>query len=209
MFDPAPNRTLEAAVLLSAQPALVRQMRRNPLPEGVKDILAGLAAPAGAGNFEQHRDALEYWVQEVMLFPGAPPHRVLGVQPGAARQEMRENMKLLMIWLHPDANQNHWRSAFAHRVLEAWKDASTGGGTPVSPAPVASRSFARTGPTYRRRIARRGPVPTRKRHRGPVRLRTAIACALLVLAALGVYQFAGLSGADVGFSALTLGRSGP
>jgi hypothetical protein len=38
---------------------------------------------------------------------------------------MREHMRWLLKWLHPDKNQNEWESVFTERVLKAWRDAGT------------------------------------------------------------------------------------
>jgi hypothetical protein len=126
------NRALDAALALARNPGLAPNMRSLPLPTGIPLLLQVLADEAdGASVAEVYgldqrslRSAIEHYVQTVMLFAGAEPTRVLGVPPGATRAEMRTHLRWLMQWLHPDQNSAAWRSAFAGRVLAAWREAS-------------------------------------------------------------------------------------
>jgi hypothetical protein len=61
-----------------------------------------------------------------MLFRGAPAHRVLGVEPGAERSQIRRHMGYLMGWLHPDKDASTWRVVFARRVLDSWHQIEQG-----------------------------------------------------------------------------------
>jgi hypothetical protein len=38
---------------------------------------------------------------------------------------MREHLRWLMAWLHPDENRGDWESVYAERVLRAWREAGT------------------------------------------------------------------------------------
>jgi hypothetical protein len=62
----------------------------------------------------------EFYVLRVMLFRGASPRRILGVDSGAERSQVRRHMGYLMSWLHPDKGSSAWRAVFARRVLDAW-----------------------------------------------------------------------------------------
>jgi hypothetical protein len=139
-----PNLALDAALALARTPTLVRGMRERPLPSGVSTLLSIVADEPGAlaraardiGCEEGHlHAAVELYLQQVMLFPGAPAHRVMGVAAQADRGEGRRHLRLLMTWLHPDKNAAAWRSAFATRVLTAWREFSS--------APPVSRAMAR------------------------------------------------------------------
>jgi len=131
------NRALDAALALAANPLLAPNMRRQDLPPGIEVLLRALsgnpealAALVGMARISERKvlDALENYVQQVMLFNGAPPHRILGVATSASREDMRTHMRLLMIWLHPDRSGVEWRAAFSARVLSAWREAQLSGG---------------------------------------------------------------------------------
>jgi hypothetical protein len=145
-------------------------------------------------------------VQNVLLFNGAPPHRILGVNPGASREDMRTHMRLLMLWLHPDvAGADAWRTAFAPRVISAWRDVSGGAVDATRPAAPAALQVR---PAARRRVGAarqygsplawagqdRGPRPKLRGAgawgaRGRLR-RLAVASVIASLALAGAYFFA-------------------
>ena len=125
------NRALDAALALARNPGLATSMQGRPLPSGIPLLLqivadeadaAGGVAKAFKLDERSLRFAVEHYVQTVMLFAGAEPARVLGVEPGASRAQMRIHLRWLMRWLHPDHNPAAWRSAFADRVLTAWRE---------------------------------------------------------------------------------------
>ena len=154
------NRALDAALALARNPGLAASMRSRPLPSGIPLLLQILADEADvAGGVAQAfklderslRFAVEHYVQTVMLFAGAEPARVLGVEPGASRAQMRIHLRWLMRWLHPDHNPAAWRSAFAGRVLTAWREAS-------SPGAVERAAAGPSGEPSARKRARRRPV---------------------------------------------------
>ncbi len=67
------------------------------------------------------KDACAFYLQQILFTPDADCYRVLGVAPHASRKEMREHLRWLLKWLHPDANREEWESVFAERVLKAWR----------------------------------------------------------------------------------------
>ena len=152
------NRALDAALALARNPGLAASMRSRPLPSGIPLLLQILAdesevalsvAQALRVNERSLRFAVEHYVETVMLFSGAEPARVLGVTAGASRAEMRTHLRWLMRWLHPDHNPAAWRSAFAGRVLTAWREASSHEGVAK-----AFQGRARGGPSTWRRSGR-------------------------------------------------------
>ena len=160
------NRALDAALALARNPGLAASMRSRPLPSGIPLLLQILAdesevalsvAQALRVNERSLRFAVEHYVETVMLFAGAEPTRVLGVATDASRAEMRTHLRWLMRWLHPDHNPAAWRSAFAGRVLTAWREAS-------SPDAVAKAP---------QRRARGEPALEAERSAGPSRLSAA------------------------------------
>ena len=122
------NRALDAALALARDPTLAGVMRRQPLPAGVTALLEFVAGEAAStfepADGETIKAVAERYIQDVMLFPGAPSPRILGVNDGEDRALARAHLKLLMKWLHPDHSDDAWRSAFAGRVVGAWKELS-------------------------------------------------------------------------------------
>src|SRR5215207_6937820 len=163
------NRALDAALALARNPGLAASMRRRPLPAGIPLLLQILADESEVAlgeaqgfrlNERSLRFAVEHYVETVMLFAGAEPARVLGVAAGASRAEMRTHLRWLMRWLHPDHNPAAWRSAFASRVLTAWREASSHDGEAKAPQGRANgepHTWRRSGrprlPVYPLRLA--------------------------------------------------------
>ena len=130
-----PNHALESAMALWRAPRLARAMRSKRLPEGLSFLLRILSGERQALAEAQrltrlNEDAIisivEFYVLQVMLFRGAPPRRVLGVELGAERSQIRRHMAYLMGWLHPDKEANTWRVVFARRVLDSWHQIEKG-----------------------------------------------------------------------------------
>ena len=128
------RQALDLALELARMPTLAGAMRARPLPPDTLFVIR-----IAAGCLDASRDAVTMtglnplWIkeacalylQQILLASDADPHRVLGVQPGASRKEMREHLRWLLKWLHPDANQGEWESVYAERVLKAWRDPKT------------------------------------------------------------------------------------
>jgi hypothetical protein len=130
-----PNPALEAALALSRAPNIVRLLRRRPLPTGITSLLQMLAGDSHALNEATRQTGLdenevtaivELYILRAMLFRGAPPRRILGVEEDTERGQIRRHMGYLMGWLHPDKSGNTWRVAFSRRVLEAWRQIDMG-----------------------------------------------------------------------------------
>ncbi|MBG0809348.1 hypothetical protein IY145_08150 [Methylosinus sp. H3A] len=113
-------------------PPMAARAREQPLPDDVLEVIriaAGceetldLAARLFGRDKSYVKAAAEFYVQQMLFFPAADSHRILGVRPGASRDDMRKHMRWLMIWLHPDHAHAEWKTVFARRVLAAWRDA--------------------------------------------------------------------------------------
>ena len=120
---------------LRRAPRLAREMRAMRLPEGLTLLLRMLSGEREALVEAQRmtrldEDAIvsivESYVLQVMLFRGASSRRILGVEPGAERSQIRRHMGYLMSWLHPDRETSQWRVVFARRVLDSWHQIETG-----------------------------------------------------------------------------------
>jgi hypothetical protein len=125
---------LKLAIDVLHFPAQVRSLRSAPLPADVLDVVrvaAGdskaieRAADATGRSRELVREAAAFFVEQVLLYPGADSYRVLGATPDASHNELRRNMALLLRWLHPDGGRHGAHAVFASKVTEAWDHLKT------------------------------------------------------------------------------------
>jgi curved DNA-binding protein CbpA len=69
--------------------------------------------------------AAAFFIEQIMLVPGADSYRVLGSVPEASPAELRTNMALLMKWLHPDVGAAAQKELYVSLVTRAWEDVKT------------------------------------------------------------------------------------
>jgi hypothetical protein len=128
------SAALKLALGLLHVPWRVRLVRTQPLPEGVPLLLrvaAGddaseeAAAAATGRPREVVKQAATFFIEQVLLSPDADSYRMLGASPAASSSELRQNMALLMRWLHPDIAHKGDPSVFAARIAAAWNDLKT------------------------------------------------------------------------------------
>jgi DnaJ domain len=125
---------LKAAIALNLMPSRIRSLRDSPLPEGVA-VLLRIAAGDDAAEREAAealdrpaeavRAASVFYIEQLLLYPEADSYRVLGADPKAPTTELRQNMALLIRWLHPDKNPTDEQAVFVNRVNRAWDDLKT------------------------------------------------------------------------------------
>lgn len=125
---------LRLALDLHQVPWRVRLVREQPLPAGMLALLnvaagevdAEAAAAERLGRpGEAVRQAATFFIEQILLAPGADSYRVLGAGPAATSAELRRNMALLMRWLHPDVAREGEQAVFAARIAEAWNALKT------------------------------------------------------------------------------------
>jgi hypothetical protein len=142
-------RGIDLALDLARMPALAHSIETPPIPADVFEVMriaAGapevcqLAAQATGQPAAVLIEAARFYLQQVLLRPDADSYRVLGLPPGASHELARRHMRCLLQWLHPDVNRD-WDSAYAQRVLAAWREVSAD-----VPRPSNSRSHVPTGP---------------------------------------------------------------
>ncbi len=125
---------LSLAVAFHQAPARFPELMRGQgqLPEGV-DVLLRLA---GGGSVEEGlptppfisadelKSAALFFVEQVLLARDANHYRVLGVNPAASLEEIKEHHRLLMRLFHPDRKVElaEGREAIAARVNRAYNE---------------------------------------------------------------------------------------
>src|SRR5262245_38484345 len=127
---------LKLAIDLLHVPSRVRPMRSAALP---RDVLTLLEIAAGDAEVTRRasetsgrtqevvRNAAAFFIEQILLSPGADSYRVLGGNAQTSTSDLRRNMALLLRWLHPDMEHNGTgdRSVFASRITLAWEDLKT------------------------------------------------------------------------------------
>jgi hypothetical protein len=125
---------LKLAIYLMHFPSQVRSVRPAPLPDDVLILLrivagdeeaTNQAAESAGRSRDMVREAAAFFIEQVLLYPGADSYRVLGARPEVTYDELRRNMALLLRWLHPDLDRQGQRAVFAARVTRAWSDLKT------------------------------------------------------------------------------------
>jgi hypothetical protein len=125
---------LKVAIDLVHMPSRARSLKSRPLPDGVV-LLLRIAAGDEAATTDAVRlvgrsretiaQAAAFFIEQILLVPGADSYRVLGADETATPAELRRNMALLLRWLHPDLDRQGERSIYAGRVTRAWEDLKT------------------------------------------------------------------------------------
>jgi len=128
-----PLPAMELALRFFRDPAALRAwgMMSATLPEGAGEVirLAGAkeeslcaAAEVYQSDAVEIGEAARFFLQQVLLEPGADHYRVLGVSPDADNEQVRRQHRLLMRLFHPDrhAGKECWTDSYATRVNEAY-----------------------------------------------------------------------------------------
>ena len=125
-----PPRALSQALHLVSEPEFARTLRARPFPEDTGELLFILGnnprVEVADGRFDIAIEdvaffAAENYVMRVMFAPHATAYRVLGVNPGAPRSQIRRHMALLMLWLHSNCRADATRAQCSAKVLAAWQ----------------------------------------------------------------------------------------
>jgi hypothetical protein len=131
---------LAVALTMLDRPNSVKLAQVSRLPSGITfllEIAAGDSQSLGRASQITGRSeatlqrAAGFFIEQLLLQPGADNYRLLGCDRMSATSELRRNMALIMRWLHPDvtsnAASNHQfsRSVFANRITQAWETVKT------------------------------------------------------------------------------------
>lgn len=128
------SKVFDLVMGIFREPGLITELRERALPEDVSlviHIAAGEAATidhavATTGEpLDGLVEASVFFLQQILFAPTADSYRVLGVAADAPQEQLRENYRWLMKWLHPDRNQDGWEAVYADRVNVAWQDLKT------------------------------------------------------------------------------------
>jgi hypothetical protein len=122
---------LRVALDLARTPVLSRLAAGQSLPPGMIVLLriAGddaatideAAATTGEPP-ETIRHAVTQFLETVLFTPAADSYRLLGAERSATQAELRDHMRWLMKWLHPDRERSEWQSTLAMKISAAWDD---------------------------------------------------------------------------------------
>jgi hypothetical protein len=164
---------LEDAIGLLQLPSRARVLRDSELPKNLEPVLrivggdgqavaeAARAAALPEGTVEQ---AASFYIEQILLHPGADSYRVLGAAPDATTDELRRNMALLLRWLHPDREANSSRTIYVGRVTEAWNNLKTAERRAAydvrrKSAALGRSGSATSGTSMSEAVGRNGPPP--------------------------------------------------
>ena len=192
-----PVSALSQAIDLAQAPRLAAHMRRRPLPRDVLTVIrlaSGCPQTTAAAVAATSRDGLflaaaaELYLRQVVCYPSAGPYRMLGVTSQAPRAQMRQHMRELALWLHPDRTAGR-DPILMQRVLEAWRTVDAAGRLTPDPPRVAAGAAPQAG--RRRRASTYRPAwisqPLPKARRGqvvPVAVSLTLRVAIVVLATI-------------------------
>ncbi|MCG6869346.1 MAG: DnaJ domain-containing protein [Gammaproteobacteria bacterium] len=103
-----------------------------PLPEQLGEVIEALGGGQQDPRFdtaaraldvtpEELREASRFFVRQVLFAPKGDFYRVLGVDPSAGAEQIKQHHRLLMRIFQPDRRHAHeWERHFANRIHEAW-----------------------------------------------------------------------------------------
>jgi len=131
---------LARALAVFESPAVAKLARLSRLPadtpllleiaSGDPEALERAAAATGRSEAVLKK-AAGFFIEQVLLHPGADSYRILGGNRETSHSELRRNMARIMKWLHPDTMPGGApsaplnRSLYASRVTEAWESIKT------------------------------------------------------------------------------------
>lgn len=149
----ARRQAIDIAMDALSRPEIACLLSAGPLPDGMKTVLKIVADGEWRDASTEHvyrrhepetiRAAGAAFLGAVLFERTAEPYRVLGLTPGAAAEDVRENKRLLLKWLHPDRNPRPAERGYLACVLDAAERIESQGGRaapPISPSRPSRRA---------------------------------------------------------------------
>lgn len=125
---------LGIALWLYREPSRLSALLEQPLPAatgqliriagGAPEVLRSASLVSGEPE-PVVLEAVRFYLQQVLFQEHADAYRVMGLNPGASQEQVREHHRWLQRWLHPDRGGGDWESVFASRVNQAWSQLRT------------------------------------------------------------------------------------
>ncbi len=122
------RQAIDIACDLYHRPLMAREVRGQTLPPGMLDVIkiAAGETPGRDGRLlsaalvpEQRQQAAAFFLQQALFQTRSDDWRLLGLSPGASREQIREHKRWLLKWLHPDRNPSKWESQLFLKVSTA------------------------------------------------------------------------------------------
>jgi hypothetical protein len=99
------SSAIDNAIEIYRLPTRVPAVRASPLPAGVEDLLIAATDDEALDNLldlttlqstEELREAIAFYIEQILLFPEADAYRALRAEPEASREMLRGNMARLL-----------------------------------------------------------------------------------------------------------------
>lgn len=167
----ARRQAIDIALDGAGKPEAFSMLAVAPLPDGVKSLLRIVAEGEWRDASTEHayrshgpeqvRAASAAFLAAVLFDRRADAYRVLGLAPGAPADDVRDNKRLLLKWLHPDRNPRPEERALLAHVIEAAEAIESGRAHAFKSGRAASAASARTGTAAGKRPAPRATPASR------------------------------------------------
>ncbi len=136
MAPPPPDDELAAirlALSLLSAPPRGRRVRSSPLPAGVDRLIKVAvdreAAEAISNDLRrtpaQLMEAASFFIEQILLAPGADSYRALGAFRESETPHLRQNFVYLCKWVHSEEREAFAGPAYLVRITQAWNNLKT------------------------------------------------------------------------------------
>lgn len=154
------RNAIDIAMEALTKPEVASLLTVGPLPDGIKSLLRIVADGEWRHATTEHvyrkhsaetvRAASAAFLSVVLFSRPSEPYRVLGLPVGAPGEDVRENKRLLLKWLHPDRNPRRREQEYLACVVEAAHAIENGHSKPPPPPGPAPSGGAKPGTVAQR-----------------------------------------------------------
>lgn len=202
----------EVAIELYHEPRLAQKLVKVPLHRDVLSVIKVVAGDAAAlhafpdaiaSKPDLARQISSLYILKVLFHDRHNDNRLLGLNPGADVNLVKDHKRWLLKWLHPDRNANKWEQAYFKPVADAAKRLEVAGATvTAASSPNTQHRGRRVSNPHWRKTQWSKPglhpvgvaVPAKRRTKW-IRYATAVA-ATLMLGIIGMQSFSSLPHAE-------------